>query len=97
LPEVKWLPEALADVERLYAFLERKNPLAAIKAAQAILTGSGLLETNPEIGKPISDGTGRREWFTPFGVGAYVLRYKLDGNDPIIIRVWHSLEIRSES
>lgn len=49
----------------------------------------------PEIGKPMNDGTGRRECYLPFGAGAYVLRYQLDGEAIVIIRVWHSREHRA--
>lgn len=97
MSEVKWLPEALAEIERLHAFLHEKNPDAASRAAKTILNGAALLMTTPEIGRPMPDETGRRELFLPFGSGAYVLRYKLEnGSKVIIIRVWHSRENREE-
>jgi len=41
------------------------------------------------------EDTGRRQVFTAFGAGDYVLRYPLNHNgDPVIIRVWHSREAR---
>jgi len=44
----------------------------------------------------MSDNTGRRELFMPFGAGAYVLRYMLENNDTVvIIRVWHTKEDRT--
>jgi plasmid stabilization system protein ParE len=95
LPQVKWLPEALADVERLYAFLHEKSPDAAARAARVILDGAGLLKSMPEIGRPMNDETGRRELVLSFGVGAFVLRYMWDKSDTVvIIRVWHSRENR---
>jgi len=42
----------------------------------------------------MSDGSKRRELYLPFGNGAYVLRYRLDGDMVVIIRVWHSREHR---
>jgi hypothetical protein len=42
----------------------------------------------------MDDDTGRRELFVPFGVGAYVLRYRLTGENLVVIRVWHSRESR---
>jgi plasmid stabilization system protein ParE len=96
LPQIKWLPEALADVERLHAFLHEINPDAAARAASAILDGAGFLKSMPDIGRPMDDDTGRREWFIPFGAGAFVLRYMWDKNDTVvIIRVWHSKENRT--
>jgi plasmid stabilization system protein ParE len=93
---VKWLPEALADVDRLHKFLKQKHPEAAARAARTILDGDDLLANNPDLGRPMDDDTGRRELFLAFGSGAYVLRYKHDTDrTPVIIRVWHSREQRS--
>ena len=44
---LKWLPEALDDLECLFAFLREKNPSAAARAAQTILEGADLLLTLP--------------------------------------------------
>ncbi len=93
---MKWLPEALADIVRLHDFLNGKNPQAASRAVAAILAGSEILQVNPEIGRPMADDTGRREWAIAFGTGAYVLRYRIDTRgETVIIRVWHSLEQRT--
>jgi plasmid stabilization system protein ParE len=95
MPEVKWLPEALDDLERLFEFLREHSPDAAARAAQTILDGADLLVTSPRLGRPMPDKTGRRELFVPFASGAYVLRYMLEHrNTPVIIRVWHSRELR---
>ncbi len=96
MPQVKWLPAALLDLERLHDFLKDKSPEAAAKAAAAILAGSTMLQDLPELGRPMPDETGRRELFIPFAAGAYVLRYKRDNTAVIILRVWHSLEIRTD-
>ncbi len=93
MPKLRWLPEALDDLQRLHRFLREVSPAAAQRAATAILEGADHLEEHPRIGKRLDDD--RREWFVPFGVGAYVLRYRLDGDDnPVVIRVWHSREDR---
>ena len=95
MPEIKWLPEALADVERLHAFLYEKSTSAAARAARAILDGADFLKSIPDVGRPMDDDTGRREWVIPFGAGAFVLRYMRGENDTVvIIRVWHSKEKR---
>ena len=96
MPQIKWLPEALADVERLHAFFYEKSPVAAARAAKTILDGAGLLQSIPDIGRPMGDDTGRRELVASFASGAFVLRYMRDNNDTIvIIRVWHSKENRT--
>lgn len=94
---VKWLPEALDDIERLHKFLYSKSPQAASAAAKTILSAANLLVGNPRLGRPMPDETGRRELFATYGAGAYVLRYKLSGEHPVIIRVWHSREDRNNS
>ena len=30
----------------------------------------------------------------PFGIGAYVLRYRIHDETVVVIRVWHSREVR---
>lgn len=91
---LRWLPAAFQDISRLYDFLLEKNPVAAAHAMEVILGGADTLTSMPEIGRPMNDDTGRREYFLPFGAGAYVLRYKLDTDSIIVIRVWHSREYR---
>gem|GEM_PF-973375 len=61
---------------------------------EIILSGAQDLEAMPEMGRPMNDDTGRRELFMPFGAGAYVLRYRLDTEAVVIIRIWHSREHR---
>ena len=91
-----WLPEALADVKRLHEFLKEKGSATATRAAQTILEGAQLLESAPEVGRPMGDDTGRRELFVRFGAGTYVLRYKLENQGSVVVlRVWHSVETRS--
>ncbi len=94
MSEVVWLPEALEDMSRLRLFLEDKSPSAASRMARTILDGVTLLRDFSERGKPLNDGTSRRELYLPFWAGAYVLRYRADGNIIVIIRVWHSREDR---
>lgn len=43
-----------------------------------------------ERGKPLNDGTSRRELYLPFGSGAYVLCYRVDGEIVVIIRNRHA-------
>jgi len=96
--KVIWLPEALADAERLHDFLKDKNPEAAARAVGIILDGATLLKDSPLLGRPMLDDTGRRELFIPFAAGAYVLRYMRGDDDTVvIIRVWHSRENRPDS
>ncbi len=91
---VSWLPEARDDILRLYEFLVARDPKAARRAIRAMRFGAGRLLDTPEVGRPLSDGTGRRELFVPFGAGAYVLRYRVHADTVVVIRVWHIREAR---
>lgn len=94
MSQVVWLPEALEDVIRLRSFLEDKSLEAANRAAIVIRNGAKTLANFPAIGKPMNEGTGRRELLLPFGAGNYVLRYIIEREIIVIIRVWHSKENR---
>jgi plasmid stabilization system protein ParE len=91
---VLWLPEALDDVERLCDFLIEKDATAAERAVRTISSSAESLQDLPQIGRPMDDDTGRRELVVPFGAGAYVLRYRIHRDAVVIIRVWHSRELR---
>jgi toxin ParE1/3/4 len=94
--EVVWRERALKDIDHLYNFLFAKNEDAAAKAAQIILRGSSLLEDSPRLGRPMADGTRRRELFIPFGASFYALRYFLANEVVVIVHVWHGREDRKE-
>ncbi len=91
---LRWLPEAWEDVQRLFEFLVDKDPLAAERVVALIDGGANRLLDMPEVGQPMNDGSRRRELYLPFGANAYVLRYRLEGNTVVVIRVWHSREQR---
>lgn len=71
-----------------------KSPNAAKRAAEIILGSAKRIADHPEIGKPMNDGTGRRELFQPFGSGGYVLRYIIENQTVFIVRAWHTKELR---
>lgn len=95
MPQVRWLPSALQDIQRLSAFILAKNPVAARKAIAVIRESAITLESFPEIGTPWNNDVAFREIFAPFGHGAYVIRYRVDRDGNVVIaRVWHSKELR---
>lgn len=89
-----WQKRSSADLDRLYLFLESKNPSAAMQAIATIKESALQLISHPHIGRPMRDGTERRDLLIPFGAGNYVMRYRLDGNAIAILRVWHNREER---
>ena len=95
MAKVKWLPKAINDFERQYYFLLDKDAFAAQNATNILLKGIDLLKDTPRIGRPMPNEDDRRELFLAFGAGAYVIRYKLESpEEVVIIRIWHSRENR---
>ena len=97
MAEIRWLPEAVADLHRLHNFLQDYNQKAADDVSSRILDGVRLLKATPRLGRPMpDDDILRRELFMSFGAGAYVIRCRFeDGNNIIIIRIWRSKENRT--
>lgn len=93
MPQLIWTENALKDVQRLYRFLAVKNPDAAKRAVQAIRTQVKIIAEHPDIGKPVSDmPESYREWPIGFGNSGYIARYRLAGDNAVILAVWHQRE-----
>ena len=93
MASLKWTPQALADVQRLHQFLADKSPEAAIRAVQALRKGVRILADQPRIGHPAEDmDPAYREWLIPFGQSSYVVLYRLDGEDVILLAIRHGRE-----
>ena len=88
-----WSPAARNDLIRLREFIGEHNPDAARRAAEALKKAADLLLKHPGIG-PRIEGREDRELFVPFGQRGYVLRYRLDEETIVILRLWHGLEDR---
>jgi len=92
---IRWHPEAADDLDRLLEFLLERNVAAVPAAVEVIESGLSLLGQYPEAGRPLGDGTGRREATFPYGAGSYVLRYRIHEHTVFILRAWHSRESRT--
>lgn len=78
----------------LYDFLAPVSLSAARRAALVILDGADRIAENPGIGIARAEF---REWPARFGRSAYILRYTILSEDEILmVRVWHSPELREE-
>jgi plasmid stabilization system protein ParE len=94
MKDLRFTPGAVQDLSRLRAFLSRKNRAAAARAASRILQAAAVLRDQPELGRPLEEFPDLREIGAAFGGGAYVLRYRVDADAVVIVRVWHSREER---
>ncbi len=90
---LRWAPEAVRDLVRLREFLGEEYPGAAARAAVRIREAAAVLRDRPELGRAIEDEA-FRDLVAPFGGGAYVLRYRIDEDAVVVVRVWHSKEDR---
>jgi plasmid stabilization system protein ParE len=90
---VRWTTEARSDLVRLYEFLAPMNRQAAARAVQSLRAAPArLLRDNPRLG-PRLEGFAPREVRRLF-VGDYELRYEIQGDAIIIVRLWHTREDR---
>ena len=93
MPQLIWSPQALRDVQRLYRFLASKNLESAQRAVTAIRQGVNVLSLQPGMGRPVEDMENEfRDWIIDFGDGGYVARYRIDGQQVIILAVRHRKE-----
>ena len=94
MPRLIWSPSALRDVQRLYRFLAPKNTQAAKRAVKAIREGVKILARQPGMGRPAQDMEPEyREWMIDFGDSGYVVLYRHDGRDAVVLAVRHQREL----
>ena len=83
----------MADVDRLHDFLKPKNSTAATRAVMAIRQGVRILGTHPQAGRAVEDmARGFREWPIGFGDSGYIVLYRYDGDDVVLLAIRHSRE-----
>jgi plasmid stabilization system protein ParE len=77
---------AAKGLERCRRFLAGKAPEAARRAGQAIEQQFKLLETAPDIGRPLADLPELRELVIAFGGSGYVTLYRHElGDDAVYV------------
>jgi Plasmid stabilization system protein len=86
MPRLIFASAAQRDLVRLREFLRPKNPIAARRAAQAIIDAMQMLEQQPQIGRLVENLPDEyREWLIEFGDSGYVARYRYDGGDLVVV------------
>ena len=95
MPQIRFTPAALRDLERLREFLRPKSPAVAKKVATVIIQSLQVLKDHPHIGRPIEDLPDEfREWPINFGNSGYVARYRFDGSEYVtILALRHQKEV----
>ena len=93
MPRLIWSPPALQDVQRLHHFLAKKNLDAAKRAIKAIRKGVKVISSQPGIGRPVDDMDPEyREWLIDYGNSGYVVLYRCDVTNAVILAVRHQRE-----
>jgi len=94
VPRVIITQGAANGLERCRLFLVEKNPQAARRAGQAIERQFTLLETNPDIGRPLDDLPELRELIVAFGESGYVAlyRHELESDTAYVLAFQHQKE-----
>ncbi|MBV9828108.1 MAG: type II toxin-antitoxin system RelE/ParE family toxin [Alphaproteobacteria bacterium] len=83
---VVWTEPALDGITNAYDYIFTFNPLAAAHMAEALFAAGDSLVNFPHRGRPVR-GTGMRELVS---VSPYIIRYRVIGDEVVILRVRHS-------
>jgi toxin ParE1/3/4 len=84
--QVVWTEPALDGITRSYDYIFAFNPRAAAHMAEALFAAGDSLVQFPHRGRPVR-GTAMRELVS---VSPYIIRYRIDGDTVVILRVRHS-------
>ena len=85
-------PVALADLERLRAFLIETDPAAAEQTIDLILSGIAAIEHHPLMGRPAEAGL--RELVISRGKSGYLALYRYDEirDSALVLTIRHQRE-----
>ena len=83
-----WSPEAIQDVQGIHDYIQEQSPFAARRVAAELYSSTDILRHFPELGRPAAEDT--REW----GTGKYVIVYRTNQAETLILRVWHGAQDR---
>jgi plasmid stabilization system protein ParE len=93
MPRLRWTPQSIRDIVRIYDFLSPKSRDAAKRAVKTIRQGLKLLGKFPEMGRPVEELPEEfRERVIDFVSGAYVVLYRYYGNEVVILAIRHGRE-----
>lgn len=85
MPEVIVTAGAARGLERCRRFLREAGVRATMRAAEAIERQFELLETAPEIGRPLEEMPELRELLIAFGDSGYVALYRYVPAENIVV------------
>jgi toxin ParE1/3/4 len=83
--EIRWFPDALADLDAIFAYIHAAAPNAAEEIVSEIISTTNLLRENPKLGR-----SGRWPRTRELVVPPYVVVYQQDEAAVAILAVHHS-------
>ena len=89
--KLKWRSEALADLQRIFAFNAEKSESFAMRVERRLLERAQAIATTPQLGRPTD-----REGIMRLSVTdiQYVIDYRRFEDRVSIVRIRHTREIR---
>ncbi|MDO5609751.1 MAG: type II toxin-antitoxin system RelE/ParE family toxin [Pseudomonadota bacterium] len=84
---------AVADLQRLRAFIAEHAPAAAEPIAHELIQRIELLREFPDIGRVV-DAAPDPETVRDLIFGSYIVRYVRTASAIIILRIWHHAQAR---
>lgn len=87
-------PRALADIDRLAAFLLEQSPELAVETGPLLVGALQILKQHPLVGRPVEQGL--RELLISRGRTGYVALYRYDvrADVALVLAVLHQRETR---
>lgn|SRR5574343_574733 len=93
MPSVKYSARAVADLQRLHAFLANQDPQVAQRAVSVIREALKKIAIHPERFRPVEGMLHQREAVIEFGHSGYIARFRHAPNgDVTIARIKHQRE-----
>ena len=84
---VRYTPRAFAERERIFFYLDKRNPQAAHDVVGLINQRIAELADQPHKGRRTNKGGLHTFWVTPY---RYRVFYRIDGDDVVILHIRHT-------
>lgn len=85
--------QAVADLVRLRAFIEEKDPSAAARVAADLIGRIENLQLFPLMGHSVTEAP-QPDVVRDMVFGHYLVRYSVHATALIVLRIWHHYEDR---
>lgn len=89
---IRWSAESDADMQRIVHFLEVKSKIVAKKTVLSLIASTERLQQHPRLGEQLFEFN--QTEIRRFIAGQYEIRYQVDRDELLILRIWHTREQR---